>query len=78
MPSTLAITVRCPIWIAPAMNDAMWENVAVQQNLQTLRDRGMRIFEPDSGTLACGHVGPGRLVEPEALTQEVLSFLAKP
>lgn len=73
--STLAITVRCPLWVAPAMNDAMWENAAVQENLATLRRRGVRVLEPDSGMLACGHVGPGRLAEPEGIVEAVLSFL---
>jgi phosphopantothenoylcysteine decarboxylase/phosphopantothenate--cysteine ligase len=73
--TTLAITVRCPIWVAPAMNDAMWANVAVQENVATLQRRGVRILDPEEGLLACGHVGPGRMVEPEAIAAEVLAFL---
>ena len=45
------------------MNTFMYENVAVQANLQRLRERGWHIVEPTSGALACGHVGPGRLAE---------------
>lgn len=73
--NTLAITVRCPLWVAPAMNDAMWDSVAVQENLNILRRRGVRVFTPDSGMLACGHVGPGRLVEPDVLVAAVLQHL---
>lgn len=53
--------------LAPAMNVNMWRHPATQENLETLRKRGCRIVEPDSGYLACGMTGPGRLAEPEAI-----------
>jgi len=52
---------RSPVVVAPAMNDAMWTKQAVQDNLATLRKRGMTVVEPESGHLASGHVGAGRL-----------------
>jgi phosphopantothenoylcysteine decarboxylase / phosphopantothenate---cysteine ligase len=55
------LAARCPVVVAPAMNDAMWAKPAVQANLATLRKRGITIVEPASGHLASGHVGAGRL-----------------
>jgi phosphopantothenoylcysteine decarboxylase/phosphopantothenate--cysteine ligase len=57
--------------IAPAMNTNMWNHPATQANLQTLRDRGHVIVEPDDGYLACGMVGPGRLAEPQQIAARV-------
>lgn len=73
--STLALTVRCPIWLAPAMNDAMWEAAIVQENLARLQARGCRVLAPEEGRLACGHTGPGRLADPDWIAQEVLQHL---
>jgi phosphopantothenoylcysteine decarboxylase / phosphopantothenate---cysteine ligase len=55
------LAARCPVVVAPAMNDAMWAKPAVQANLATLRQRGVTVVEPESGHLASGHVGTGRL-----------------
>jgi phosphopantothenoylcysteine decarboxylase/phosphopantothenate--cysteine ligase len=55
------LAARCPVVIAPAMNDAMWTKAAVQENLSVLRRRGMTIVEPETGHLASGHQGAGRL-----------------
>jgi phosphopantothenoylcysteine decarboxylase / phosphopantothenate---cysteine ligase len=55
------LAARCPVVVAPAMNDAMWSKRAVQDNIATLRQRGMTVVEPESGHLASGHVGTGRL-----------------
>src|SRR5882762_1779393 len=52
---------RCPVVMAPAMNDAMWAKPAVQENLASLRRRGVTVVEPESGHLASGHEGAGRL-----------------
>src|SRR5919201_2291771 len=57
--STLFLATTAPVVIAPAMNVNMWENAATQQNLSQLRQRGVRIVEPDAGYLACGMSGPG-------------------
>jgi len=55
------LAARCPVVVAPAMNDAMWSKRAVQENIATLKQRGMTVVEPESGHLASGHVGTGRL-----------------
>jgi phosphopantothenoylcysteine decarboxylase/phosphopantothenate--cysteine ligase len=52
---------RCPVVIAPAMNDAMWDKPAVRENVETLRSHGCTVVEPEAGRLASGHVGSGRL-----------------
>src|SRR5690348_5455876 len=61
------LAARCPVVVAPAMNDAMWSNPAVQDNLAALRHRGVTIVEPESGHLASGHIGTGRLAGAGAL-----------
>lgn len=55
------LAARCPVVVAPAMNDAMWIKGAVQENVATLRRRGFAVVEPESGHLASGHEGAGRL-----------------
>jgi phosphopantothenoylcysteine decarboxylase/phosphopantothenate--cysteine ligase len=55
------LAARCPIVVAPAMNDAMWSKTAVQENIATLRLRGTSVVEPEAGHLASGHIGTGRL-----------------
>jgi phosphopantothenoylcysteine decarboxylase/phosphopantothenate--cysteine ligase len=61
------LAARCPIVVAPAMNDAMWAKPAVQENLAVLRRRGMGVVEPASGHLASGHTGEGRLADSAAI-----------
>ena len=61
------LAARGPVVVAPAMNDAMWSKAAVQENLAVLRSRGVVIVEPESGHLASGHVGTGRLAGAAAL-----------
>jgi phosphopantothenoylcysteine decarboxylase / phosphopantothenate---cysteine ligase len=55
------LAARCPVVVAPAMNDAMWSKPAVQENIASLRQRSFTVVEPESGHLASGHVGTGRL-----------------
>jgi phosphopantothenoylcysteine decarboxylase/phosphopantothenate--cysteine ligase len=62
---------RGPVVVAPAMNDAMWSNHAVQENLAALRARGFAVVEPESGHLASGHVGTGRLGGAAALMKSL-------
>lgn len=62
----LAFTGK-PLYMAPAMNTQMWENPAVQQNLATLKARGVHIIPPAEGELACGTAGAGRMPEPEEI-----------
>lgn len=65
--SSLCLATTAPILVAPAMNQAMWNNPATQSNITMLADRGMTIVGPASGSQACGEEGPGRMVEPAAL-----------
>ena len=76
MLSTMALVVRCPMVIAPAMNSKMWTNPVVQANVDTLRQRGIAFIEPEEGRLACGTEGPGRLAEPEQILEAVDRILA--
>ena len=73
--TTLYLATTAPVVVAPAMNVNMWNHEATQANLEILRKRGVRIVEPDSGYLACGMVGPGRLAENEAIVAAVLEVL---
>ncbi|MEQ8766988.1 MAG: flavoprotein [Planctomycetota bacterium] len=75
MITTTALAYPRPLLIAPAMNTQMWSNPIVQDNLAKLRRFGHEVFDPDSGKLACGTVGPGRLAEPEMIVQAVLQRL---
>ena len=61
------LAARCPVVVAPAMNDAMWSKAAVQENVATLRHRGVTVVEPETGHLASGHVGTGRLADASKL-----------
>ena len=61
--STLYLATRAPVLVAPAMNVNMFEHPAVQENLATLRARGVGVVEPGEGYLACGWLGKGRLAE---------------
>ena len=61
------LAARCPVVVAPAMNDAMWAKPAVADNVAILRSRGYLVVEPEAGHLASGHVGAGRLAGTGAL-----------
>ena len=74
--STFMLAVTCPVMLCPSMNSHMYENKVVQRNLAALKNDGHIIVEPDSGALACGTVGPGRLPEPEAILQHVVRCLS--
>jgi phosphopantothenoylcysteine decarboxylase/phosphopantothenate--cysteine ligase len=67
MASTLLIARNKPVLLAPAMNVAMWENPATRRNVETLTIDGCHFIGPDSGTMACGEVGLGRMAEPAAI-----------
>jgi len=72
--STTFLALDKPVFIAPAMNHKMYENPAVQQNLQTLIQRGIHTIEPPCGELACGYEGKGRMEEPEAIFERIAGF----
>lgn len=73
--TTLYLATTAPVVVAPAMNVNMWQHPATQENLGTLRKRGVQIVEPGSGYLACGMTGPGRLAENDAVVLAVLGAL---
>ena len=73
--STMYLAATAPVLVAPAMNVNMWNHAATRANLETLRQRGVRVIEPGSGELACGMVGAGRMAEPEEIAEAVLSVL---
>lgn len=74
--STTLLATRAPVLFAPAMNMRMFEHPAVQANIETLRHRGCHIAGPASGALACGDVGPGRLLEPAAILEHAEVLLS--
>lgn len=67
MLTTTVLACTCPKIVAPAMNTAMYENPATQDNLDILRDYGFEVIEPAEGLLACGDEGKGKMPEPDAL-----------
>src|SRR6202051_742717 len=73
--TTLYLATTAPVVVAPAMNVNMWNHPATQANLEILRQRGVKIVDPDSGYLACGMTGSGRLAENEAIVTAVLDAL---
>lgn len=73
--STTLLATKAPILIAPAMNSGMWNAAATQENVEVLKSRGVHFVQPDSGYLACGDVGSGRLPTPEAIADATCSLL---
>ncbi len=69
------LATRAPVIVCPAMHTEMWEHPAVQANVATLRARGVHIVEPESGRLAGGDVGAGRLAAPERIVEAVARVL---
>jgi phosphopantothenoylcysteine decarboxylase/phosphopantothenate--cysteine ligase len=69
------LATRAPVMVCPAMHTEMWEHPAVQDNLATLRRRGVQIVEPEAGRLAGGDVGRGRLAAPERIVAAVQAIL---
>lgn len=74
--SSCLLALRCPVLIAPAMNERMYRNPLVQKNIRVLKERGMRFIEPESGPLACGTSGQGRLANTETILRELAAALA--
>ncbi|MCY4505213.1 MAG: bifunctional phosphopantothenoylcysteine decarboxylase/phosphopantothenate--cysteine ligase CoaBC [Hyphomicrobiales bacterium] len=74
--STILLASRAPLLVAPAMNVAMWEHAATQDNLRQLGARGAHILAPASGDLACGEEGAGRLREPQEIAAAAAAMLA--
>lgn len=71
MLSTTVMATKAKVMIAPAMNSAMYENAVLQRNIEVLKDLGCAFVEPESGRLACGDVGKGKLAQPEDIVEIV-------
>ena len=69
------LATRAPLMVCPAMHTEMWEQVSVQDNLAVLRSRGVHVVDPESGRLAGGDFGLGRLAEPAAIVTAVENVL---
>jgi phosphopantothenoylcysteine decarboxylase/phosphopantothenate--cysteine ligase len=77
--TSAALAARCPLVVAPAMNDAMWDSPATRANVEALRARGVTVLEPGAGRLASvGEWGAGRLPDPAELLNAVEVVLAGP
>ncbi|NLM21331.1 MAG: bifunctional phosphopantothenoylcysteine decarboxylase/phosphopantothenate--cysteine ligase CoaBC [Peptococcaceae bacterium] len=72
--TTVLLAVQAPIFVAPAMNNAMYHHPATQENLKILRERGIHIIGPDSGFQACGTEGDGRMSEPYRIVEEIGNY----
>ena len=72
---TLYLATKAPVIVAPAMNVNMWEHPATQENIATLRARGVHVVDPGEGYLACGMTGAGRLASTEAIVEKVCAVL---
>jgi len=75
--STIVLAAQKPILVCPAMNSAMYEHPAMKGNLEQLRKYGYQVVEPETGPLACGDEGPGRLAEPSTICEAVKTVLEK-
>lgn len=73
--TTTLLACECPVLVAPAMNVRMWRNAATQANLSVLRSRGVAFVMPETGLLACGDVGEGKLASVEQIVQGTLEVL---
>ncbi len=77
MLSTTLIAAKCPVLVSPAMNVNMFNHPSVQDNLKILEKRGVTVIQPDSGFLACGATGAGKLPSEQALLDYILKIIAK-
>jgi len=73
--STLYVSLECPVIIAPAMNAKMWRHPATQANVKLLQDRGVQFINPESGWLACGWEGEGRLADLDVIVDQTDDLL---
>jgi len=71
--SNLYLAFKGPVMIAPAMNEGMWRNLAVKENIEKLKSRGVKFIEPEDGELACKTTGPGRLANLDTILERVKS-----
>jgi len=76
--STMLLAAKCPVLFAPAMNCRMYDNHAVQRNIETLKNDGVLFVGPEEGPMACEEYGWGRMSEPTAILDAAVSVLARP
>lgn len=76
MLTTTVMATKAKVLIAPAMNTNMYENPVVQRNINILKELGYNFVEPESGRLACGDIGRGKLATPETIVGEVVKLLS--
>ncbi|EOI5778403.1 bifunctional phosphopantothenoylcysteine decarboxylase/phosphopantothenate--cysteine ligase CoaBC [Cronobacter malonaticus] len=74
--TTICLATPSPVAVVPAMNQQMYRNIATQQNIELLASRGLRIWGPDSGSQACGDVGPGRMLDPLEIVELAANHFA--
>ena len=77
MLTTTVMATKAKVLIAPAMNTNMYENPIVQRNIGILKDLGYNFVDPESGRLACGDTGKGKLASPETIVEDVVKLLSK-
>ncbi|MCX7923221.1 MAG: bifunctional phosphopantothenoylcysteine decarboxylase/phosphopantothenate--cysteine ligase CoaBC [Clostridia bacterium] len=77
MLSTTIMATKAPVIFVPAMNTNMYENVIVQNNISKLKDMGYTFLEPDSGLMACGTTGKGRLPQPQSIVESIKSYFSR-
>ena len=75
--SNLYLAFKGPVMIAPAMNEGMWRNLAVKENIEKLKSRGVKFIEPEEGELACKTIGPGRLADLDTIFERVTNHFKK-
>ncbi|NKF52769.1 bifunctional phosphopantothenoylcysteine decarboxylase/phosphopantothenate--cysteine ligase CoaBC [Shewanella sp. WXL01] len=72
--TTAVLATSAPVIICPAMNQQMYQNIATQENLANIARKGLTIWGPDSGSQACGEVGPGRMLEPTDIAERLVKY----
>jgi phosphopantothenoylcysteine decarboxylase/phosphopantothenate--cysteine ligase len=75
--TTICVCWGKPILIAPAMNENMWKNPAVQRNVKTIKEMGFKLIGPEKGRLACGTEGIGRMSEPQDILKAIEKLASK-
>ncbi|HAZ53745.1 MAG TPA: bifunctional phosphopantothenoylcysteine decarboxylase/phosphopantothenate--cysteine ligase CoaBC [Franconibacter helveticus] len=74
--TTICLATPSPVAVVPAMNQQMYRNAATQHNLQVLASRGLQLWGPDSGSQACGDIGPGRMLDPLVIVEMAAQHFA--
>jgi len=74
--TTTCLATRAPVIVCPAMNQQMYQNIATQENIANLARKGLIIWQPASGSQACGDIGPGRMQEPVAIAEQLVQFFS--